>query len=190
MSRRAFVAVVTSSVLVANLSHSREASANPPAPSNVPDPVASAAPKAGEHSNRIKRHDGGCFLHYESGAAKKIDCPTVMDKAGEQIEREPESGQCVLIEPWAEEPKETPCPPVLVPADWKPPAPPPSAEPKTASLAPEPQKAKSGCAGCTTSRAGSDPAAVVSVAAAVCVLRRRRQRLSIARTKPASRSTQ
>lgn len=179
MSRKAFVAVVSAAGvgLFAGAS-----AANPPAPSSVPDPVASVVPKTGEVANRIKRHDGGCWLHFESGAVGKTTCPTVMDKAGEQIERETESGQCILIEPWAEEPKETPCPEILVPAGFKTPAPPasaitkPSASANPASLAPPEPAKKSGCAaGCTTSRSGESPLALTALAIAAAVSRRKRR---------------
>jgi uncharacterized protein (TIGR03382 family) len=180
MSRKAFVAVVSAAGVGL---FAGAAAANPPAPSSVPDPVASAVPKTGEVANRIKRHDGGCWLHFESGAVAKTTCPSVMDKAGEQIERETESGQCILIEPWGEEPKETPCPPVLVPAGFKTPPPPASAlvpasaSAKPAALAPTEPAQKSGCAaGCTTTgHAPLSSAAPALALAATLALRRRRR---------------
>jgi hypothetical protein len=183
VSRKAFVAVVSAAGvgLFGGLSP-RTAAANPPAPSSVPDPVASAVPKTGEVANRIKRHDGGCWLHFESGAVGKTTCPAVMDKPGEQIERETESGECILIEPWAEEPKETPCPEILVPAGFKTPPPPasaitpPSSAPKPATAAPPEPPNKSGCAaGCVIGHAPLAPDALAVAALAALALRRRRR---------------
>ncbi|MGZ3419093.1 MAG: hypothetical protein ACXVEF_23495 [Polyangiales bacterium] len=175
MTRRAFVAILRAAAAPSVGLVVGTAAANPPAPSSVPDPMG-ATPKTGEHANRIKRHDGGCFLHFASGAVAKAECPAVLDKPGDQIERDPESGQCVLVEPWAEEPKETACPHVLVPAGFETPvlaaSAPIAAKPITLA-APEPPQ-KTGCAGCTTSRRTDGASATFALALAAVFLRRRR----------------
>ena len=177
---RAFVAVVTASAasLVA-----ATAAANPPAPSSVPDPLKLSTLKTGETPYRIRRHDGGCYVYGEQGPVGKTDCHKDLDKAGEEIEREPESGQCVIIEPWSGEPKELECPAVLVPPGWI------SKRAKPASLAvksdpasatPAPQAAtKSGCSsGCETSASTPSKTMVplLGAAAVVAVATRRRRR--------------
>lgn len=140
-----------------------EAAANPPAPSSVPDPPKTVAPKPGELATRIKRHDGGCFAYAPSGGVTKTACPAGVTEPGEELIREPETGECVILEPWGEEPKEVTCPPELVPAGFVPPSPQHVASKVTpkyavASVAPPPQPvgldpsapAKStGCARCS-----------------------------------------
>ncbi len=158
---------------------SARSAANPPAPSTVPDPVKLAEKKAGELPQRIKRHDGGCYLYGANGPVQKLDCPPVMDKSGEEIEREPESGQCIHIEPWKGEPKEAECPAVLVPVGYvsaKKVAPKGLASaPPPAGLAP--QKSESGCArSCATTGTGPSTSGVVALAFAGVVGAARRAR--------------
>lgn len=177
-SRRAFVAVVT--VSAASLV-TATAAANPPAPSSVPDPLKLATLKTGETPYRIRRHDGGCYVYGEAGPVGKTDCQKEMDKAGEEIEREPDSGQCIIIEPWSGEPREIGCPAVLVPPGWVPKARPASlamnGAPPPAAVATEPAKTKSGCSGCEVgTQSSSNVVPMLGVAAAVMIATRRRKR--------------
>jgi len=176
MSRRAFIAIVTASA--ASLV-TATAAANPPAPSSVPDPLKLTTLKAGETPYRIRRHDGGCYVYGEAGPVGKIDCQKEMDKAGEELEREPESGQCIIIEPWAGEPREITCPAVLVPPGWAPKVKPASLPVKADPPLPAstgPTQSKSGCSGCATTRdAGSTTVPWLGVAVAVAISRRRRR---------------
>lgn len=179
-SRRSFVAVITASA--ASLV-TATASANPPAPSSVPDPLKLATLKTGETPYRIRRHDGGCFVYGDEGPVGKTDCHKELDKAGEEIEREPESGQCVLIEPWSGEPREVECPAVLVPPGWVP----KRAKPASLAVNQDPPKpspsaptsSKSGCTGCEVG-SNSSPTMVplLGAAAAVAIASRRRSRKS------------
>jgi hypothetical protein len=177
-SRRAFVAVVTASA--ASLV-SATAAANPPAPSTVPDPLKLTTLKTGETPYRIRRHDGGCYVYGEAGPVGKTDCQKEMDKAGEEIEREPDSGQCIIIEPWSGEPKEITCPAILVPPGWVPKVKPASLAVKAdppAPVAMEPAKAKTGCSGgCeVSSHESSNVVPMLGAAAAVVIATRRRRR--------------
>ncbi len=180
-TRRSFVAVVTASA--ASLV-TATAGANPPAPSSVPDPLKLATLKTGETPHRIRRHDGGCFVYSGAGPVGKTECPKGLDQAGEWIEREPDSGECVLIEPWSGEPRDIACPAVLVPPDWSPPT-----AAKAASLAaddasppmppePTPASTKSGCTSCelgTTSSSETVPLLGAAAAIAIAAGRRRRR---------------
>ncbi len=180
-ARRAFVAIVAAQVATCA---APDASANPPAPSSVPDPPKTVAPKPGELATRIKRHDGGCFAYTPSGGVTATECPAGVSETGEELIREPETGECVILEPWGEEPKDVPCPPELVPPGFEPPkpkvvpkyavAPPP---PRPAALdASEPAKS-TGCARCAVesrTSATAMPIAPLGVAALGWVVARRR----------------
>lgn len=177
MPRRSFVAVISASA--ASLV-TATAAANPPAPSSLPDPVKLVAPKPGEHPHRLRRHDGGCFLYAADGPIGKAECVKGLERAGEEIERETESGQCIYIEPWSEEPKETPCPAVLVPAGFVPKSPPPTPPPAAVTSPSAPTETRSGCARCDVSVRGDAGANAMLAAAAlgVAVARRRVTRAS------------
>jgi hypothetical protein len=174
MARRSFVAVISAS---AASFVAATAAANPPAPSSVPDPIKLVSLKTGEHPHRLRRHDGGCYVYGADGPVGKAECVKGIEHAGEEIEREVESGQCVLIEPWNGEPKETPCPAVLVPAGYV-----PKNAPKPAAVtAPSaPTETKSGCARCDVSTRGdaNTNAGLAAAAIGIAIARRRVKRAS------------
>ncbi len=174
MPRRSFVAVISASA--ASLM-AATAAANPPAPSSLPDPLKLVSLKPGEHPHRLRRHDGGCFLYGEAGPIGKAECVSGIEHAGEEIERETESGQCILIEPWNDEPKETPCPAALVPAGFVPKSAPPP-RPAAVTSPSAPTETRSGCARCDVSFHGDGNAHAMLAAAAigVAVARRRAAR--------------
>lgn len=138
--------------------------------------------KAGETPYRIRRHDGGCFVYGDEGPVGKTDCQKELEKAGEEIEREPESGQCVLIEPWSGEPREIQCPAVLVPPGWVAPKAKTAALPLKGNDPPptmpsSPTATKSGCSGCEVgAQSSSTIAPLLGAAAALAIARRRRRR--------------
>lgn len=168
MSRRSFIVVVTASA--ATLAGAT-ASANPPAPSSVPDPLKLVSLKPGETPHRIRRHDGGCYVYGDDGPVGKTECVKGIERAGEEIEREVESGQCVLIEPWNGEPKEVECPAVIVPAGYV--SPMKKSAPKPATVVPAPTETKSGCSKCEVTRAGETANMIISAAAVAVALTRR-----------------
>lgn len=174
MVRRAFVAVVAASA--ATLAPALSA-ANPPAPSSLPDPIKLASLKTGETPHRLRRHDSGCYVYGSDGPVGKAECVKGIEHAGEEIEREAESGQCILIEPWNGEPKETPCPAVLVPAGYVPKNAPPAAR---APVPAAPSETRSGCSRCDVSSRGNEQnnVALTAVAIGAAVARRKIKRAS------------
>lgn len=164
MSRSFVVVVAASAAALA----SATAAANPPAPSSLPDPLKLVSLKPGETPHRLRRHDNGCYVYGDNGPVGKADCVKGIERAGEEIEREAESGQCVLIEPWNGEPKETECPAVLVPAGYV--SPTKAAPPKPAAVATGPTQSRSGCSKCSTTRggeAGNGVLAAIAIGAAI-----------------------
>src|SRR3990167_7799678 len=115
---RPFVTVVTVSstlMLVEGV-----AAANPTAPSSVPDPTSLMPNPSSQTPHRLRRHDGGCFAYTNQGPVARAECVKALEHPCEEIEREPTSGECILLEPWKDEPKTVPCPAVLVPAGYRP----------------------------------------------------------------------
>jgi MYXO-CTERM domain-containing protein len=167
MSRRSFVVVIAASAATI----SATASANPPAPSSLPDPIKLVSLKPGETPHRLRRHDSGCYVYGNDGPVGKADCVKGIEHAGEEIEREVESGQCVLIEPWNGEPKETECPAILVPAGYV--SPTKKSAPAPASLATPPTESKSGCAKCEVTRQGETSNMLLAAGAVGALFTRR-----------------
>lgn len=177
--RRSFVVVVASSTVSAIATITSTGAANPPAPSSVPDPPSLAGTGGHEHPNRLRRHDGGCFAYFDDVPLAKAPCDDALKHAGEEIDRETTSGQCVLIEPWGAEPTNHPCPALLVPPGWKPPAfaNAKATVAKTAPLTTEPAPKTAGCARCAvTPQRESSVAPVLAAAAIATAVGRRRRR--------------
>lgn len=171
--RASFVAVVTASSATLSVG---SASANPPAPSHLPDPPSLGTLKEGEKAQRLRKHDGGCYLYGDDGPVAKAECAKGLEHPGEEIVREPSTGQCVLFEPWGDEPKQVTCPSSLVPAGWVLPTPKTQA-PQPATLAgPVEAKTQSSCGRCSTPSRDTDstPFAAFALAVGIAVVRRRR----------------
>ncbi len=101
MRRRALqVAIVVGSVVgtVGSALLRGEAAANPPAPTNMPDPPL-VAPKVAETPSLVRKHDGGCYVSYPSGGNAKVDCPAelVKEPVGEEIDRDKSTGKCNYV---------------------------------------------------------------------------------------------
>lgn len=95
------VAIVVSgavSGVAAGAMFAGEAAANPPAPTNMPDPPL-VAPKVAETPSSVRKHDGGCFVSYPSGGNAKVDCPAELTKEpiGEEIDRDKTTGKCTYV---------------------------------------------------------------------------------------------
>ncbi|MEO7091819.1 MAG: hypothetical protein ABI175_01130 [Polyangiales bacterium] len=93
-SRRAARGFVAIAVASAGVTGALEASANPPAPTNWPDPP-EKAPKEGAKAVSIQKHDSGCFVHFEDGGNAKRPCPKSLENEppGESIEKS-DDGSC------------------------------------------------------------------------------------------------
>lgn len=167
--RSSFVVVVASSAVATITATS---AANPPAPTSVPDPPTLAGAGGHEHPNRLRRHDGGCFAYFDDVPLAKAPCVDALKHAGEEIDRETTSGQCVLIEPWGAEPTHHPCPAVLVPPGWKSPSLAKAIAPTQPASEPAPKTA--GCARCSVTRETASVAPVLALAAIAAARRRRR----------------
>jgi hypothetical protein len=161
-----------------------EAAANPPAPTNWPDPPPQT-PKTGAAPISIQKHDSGCFVHYEGGGNAKVDCPASLqnEPPGESIEKSAD-GTChymMTISRSGGSSGPTPCPETLAggaitTATASPTStttggtPPPSIKPAE----------RSGCGACSISSssrtAQSTCVALGASSLALLVARRRRRR--------------
>jgi MYXO-CTERM domain-containing protein len=189
-SRRAARCFVAIAAAGASATVSAEAAANPPAPTNWPDPP-QQAPKSGAKAKSIQKHDSGCFVHYDDGGNGKIDCPESLAKEppGESIEKS-DDGTChyMMTISWSGGSSgATPCPEALAGGATTAPTStggggngagnggggnggggaPPSIKPAE----------QSGCGACSTSNTSTDasPFALAAAASTVALFARRRR---------------